>query len=77
QYAFQDQKEWNYCYTIQTYRTSVVVLFNLTDSLSMEYAKDSGCDGYDENSKYYRKKRSIFNKRHEDKCEIGPWGTKF
>ncbi|KAF0533975.1 hypothetical protein F8M41_010283 [Gigaspora margarita] len=42
----------------------------------MEYVKDSGCNGYDDKSKNYRKKRSIFNKRHEDKCEIGPWGTK-
>ncbi|KAF0558599.1 hypothetical protein F8M41_008520 [Gigaspora margarita] len=53
------------------------VLFNLTDSLSMEYVKDSGCNGYDDgNSKSYRKRRNIFNKRHEDKCEVGPWGTK-
>ncbi|RIB29162.1 hypothetical protein C2G38_2027967 [Gigaspora rosea] len=74
QYGFQDPKEWDYCYTIQN--KCGEILFNLTDSLCMEYAKDSGCDGYDDKSKNYSKKRSIFNKRHEDKCEVGPWGTK-
>ncbi|CAG8663606.1 14546_t:CDS:2 [Gigaspora margarita] len=74
QYGFQDPKEWDYCYTIQN--KCGEVLFNLTDSLCMEYAKDSGCNGYDDKSKNYSKKRSIFNKRHEDKCEVGPWGTK-
>ncbi|KAF0383080.1 hypothetical protein F8M41_011809 [Gigaspora margarita] len=74
QYGFQNPKEWDYCYTIQN--KCGEVLFNLTDSLCMEYVKDSGCDGYDDdNSKSYRK-RNIFNKRHEDKCEIGPFGTK-
>ncbi|RIB17624.1 hypothetical protein C2G38_2037585 [Gigaspora rosea] len=49
QYGFQDPKEWDYCYTIQNKCGDV--LFNLTDSLCMEYAKDSGCDGYDDKSK--------------------------
>ncbi|KAF0548435.1 hypothetical protein F8M41_025943 [Gigaspora margarita] len=51
------------------------VLFDLTDSLCMEHVKNSGCDSYD-NSKSYRKRRSIFNKKYKDKCEVGPWGTK-
>ncbi|CAG8618438.1 15535_t:CDS:2 [Gigaspora margarita] len=75
QYGFQDPKEWDYRYTIQN--KCGEVLYNLTDSLYMEYVKDSGCNGYDDNkSKGFRKRRSLFNKRHEDKCEIGPWGTK-
>ncbi|CAG8539383.1 4413_t:CDS:2 [Gigaspora rosea] len=68
QYGFQDPKEWDYRYTIQNKCSEI--LFNLTDSLCMEYAKDSGCNGCNDKSKNYNKKRSIFNKRHEDKCEV-------
>ncbi|CAG8549061.1 36240_t:CDS:2 [Racocetra persica] len=53
QYGFQKPGTWDYCWTIQN--SCGDILFNLTDWLYMEYAKDSGCDGYDDSkSSYYR-----------------------
>ncbi|CAG8468956.1 13184_t:CDS:2 [Dentiscutata erythropus] len=75
QYGFQNPKEWDYCYTIQN--KCGKVLFNLTDWLGMEYAKESGCNGYDDDmSKRFTRRRNILDKRNDDKCEIGHWGSK-
>ncbi|CAG8729557.1 3828_t:CDS:1, partial [Racocetra fulgida] len=74
QYGFQKPGTWDYCWTIQNGCGDI--LFNLTDWLYMEYAKDSTCDGYDDKSSYYRKRDGYLDKRHKDICEIGPWGSK-
>ncbi|CAG8761057.1 35981_t:CDS:1, partial [Racocetra persica] len=75
QYGFQKPGTWDYGWTIQNGCGDI--LYNLTDELAMEYAKDSTCDGYDDSkSSYHRKRGSYFDKRHkkhEDKCEIGAW----
>ncbi|KAF0548126.1 hypothetical protein F8M41_026339 [Gigaspora margarita] len=82
QYGFQDPNNWNYDWTIQN--GCGEILFNLTSWLDMEFVKDSGCCGYSsDNSKKTdnKKKGGYLNKRHkyttfDEKCDIGPWGTK-
>ncbi|CAG8498040.1 2409_t:CDS:2, partial [Scutellospora calospora] len=79
QYGFQDPKDWDYCWTIQNACGDIV--FNLTSDLGIEFVKDSGCNGYDDdNSKSnsnYSKRYNTFSKRNKkETCEIGPYGTK-
>ncbi|CAG8709338.1 6652_t:CDS:1, partial [Dentiscutata heterogama] len=82
QYGFQDPNIWNYDWTIQN--GCGEILFNLTSWLNMEFVKDSGCNGYssdDSKKNDYKKRGGYLNKRHkfgtfDEKCYIGPWGTK-
>ncbi|CAG8795258.1 11038_t:CDS:2 [Gigaspora margarita] len=79
QWGFHHPHDWDYCYTIRNKCGDLI--YNLTDSLCMEYAWCSGCDGYYDYDKsshcsWKSSKRSLFNKkRHEEDC-VGPWGTK-
>ncbi|CAG8583141.1 4537_t:CDS:2 [Gigaspora rosea] len=46
QWGFQNPDEWHYSFTIQNGCQEVI--YDLTEDLQTEFAKSSGCDGYNE-----------------------------